>query len=119
VAIDEDLTVALGAEEISYASVTRYLREAKFATSNREITFSEPIRASDDCDQAILLALDEQPFASIRQLARLTHLPRITVHRRLTHSLGFRVGHLRRVAHRLSDAQKSNQVELSRALLSV
>jgi hypothetical protein len=66
VAIYENLVATLGAKATSYPSVTRYFREAKFVTSNPEVTFSEPIREDDDCDQAILLALDEQPFASIR-----------------------------------------------------
>jgi hypothetical protein len=75
-----DLGATLGAEVISYPSITPYLREAKFATSNPAVTFSEPIPEHADCDQAILLALDEQPFASIRQLVRPTDLSRTTVH---------------------------------------
>jgi hypothetical protein len=39
VAIHEDLVATLGAEAISYAWVTCYLREAKFATSKQEVTF--------------------------------------------------------------------------------
>jgi hypothetical protein len=39
VAIEDDLVATLGAQAISYPSVTRYLRETKFATSNPEITF--------------------------------------------------------------------------------
>jgi hypothetical protein len=81
VAIDEDIIATLGAEAISCPSVTRSLREMKFAASNPEVVFSELIREHDDCDQVILLALDEQPFASIRQLARLTYLLRTTIHR--------------------------------------
>jgi hypothetical protein len=88
VAIYEDLVAALEAETINYPSVTRYLREAKFATSNPEVTLFEPIREHDDCNQAILLALDEQPFASISSLERLTHPARTTVHQCVTQSLG-------------------------------
>jgi hypothetical protein len=64
VATDEDLVATLGTEAIGFPSVTRYFREAKFAISNPEVTFSEPIREHNDCDQIILLALDAQPFAS-------------------------------------------------------
>jgi hypothetical protein len=81
--------------------------------------FSEPMREHENCDQVIVLAFAEQPFALIGQLVRLTHLPRTTVHRRLTQPLGFEVRHLQWVPHRLSDTQKSNRVELSLALLSV
>jgi hypothetical protein len=42
-----------------------------------------------------LSALDENPFASVRQLSRLTHIPATTVYRRLTESLGFTARHLR------------------------
>jgi hypothetical protein len=119
VAIYEAFVVTIVAEVISYPSVTRYLREAKLATSNPEVSFSESISGHDDCDQAILLALDEQLFAPMRQLARLTYPPRTSVHRRRTQFLGFQVRRLRWVPHRLSKAQKSNQVEHSRALLSV
>jgi hypothetical protein len=56
VPISEDLVATLGAEEIGYPSVTHYLREVKFATSNPKITFSEPIREHDNCDQDVLLA---------------------------------------------------------------
>jgi hypothetical protein len=96
-AIYEDLGATLGVEEIRYPSVGRYLREAKFAVSNPEVTYSELIHQPDDCNQAILLALDEQPFMSRRQLMRLTHPPRTTVHRRSTRLLGLQVRHRRRV----------------------
>jgi hypothetical protein len=43
----------------------------------------------DDSDQNILAALENSPFASVRQLSRLTYLPSTTVYRRLIHSLGF------------------------------
>jgi hypothetical protein len=92
-AVYEDLGVTLGAGAISYPSVTRYFREAKFATSNPEVTFSESIREHGDCDQAILLALDEHSFMLIRQLARLAYPPRTTAHQCLMQSLRFQVRH--------------------------
>jgi hypothetical protein len=82
-AISEDLVATLGAEAISYPWVTRDFREAKFATSSPEVIFSELTHEHDDCNEAILLAFDDQPFASMRQLVRLTHLPKATVHQRL------------------------------------
>jgi hypothetical protein len=70
-----------------------------------------------DSNQAIVTALDESPFVSVRQLSRLTHLHSTTVYRRLTQSLGFVARHLRWVPHVLSDAQKGERVNLSRRLL--
>jgi hypothetical protein len=69
VAIHDDLVATLGAEAISYPSVTCHLREAILATSNPGTTFFELIIEADDSDEAILPALNEQPFASLRQLA--------------------------------------------------
>jgi hypothetical protein len=98
-AIHDDLVTSFGpdanANAVSYSSVTRNLRDAIFASSNLPTPLPEPEAQFDDCDHAILLALAEQPFSPVRELSRLTHLPRTTVHRRLTKSLGFRVRHLR------------------------
>jgi hypothetical protein len=95
VAIHDDLVTTLGTEAVSYPSVTCCLHEAIFASSNPPDPLPPPERQLDNSDQAILLALADQPFASIRELSGLTHLPRTTVHRRFTQSLRFRVRHLR------------------------
>jgi hypothetical protein len=102
-ATHDDLVTTLGADAdaVSYSSMTHYLRDAVFTSSNPPTALPEPEAQFDDCDYAILLALAEQPFVSVRELSRLTHRPRITVHRRSTKSLGFRVRHLRWVPHLL------------------
>jgi hypothetical protein len=121
--IHDNLVTTLGADAhanadaVSYSSLTRYLRDAVFASSNPPTPLPEPEAQFDDCDHAILLALAEQPFGSVRELSRLIHLPRTTVHRRLTKSLGFRVRHLRWVPHLLSHSQKLDRVTLSQELL--
>jgi hypothetical protein len=68
-------------------------------------------------DRAILATLEDSPFASVRQLSRLTHLPSTIVYRSLTQSLGFVARHLRWLPHALSDVQKDQRVNLSRRLL--
>jgi hypothetical protein len=83
IAIHNDLVATLAAETMSYPSVTRYLRQTIFASSNQPGPLSPPEHQLDDSDQAILLALADQPFASIGELSGLVHLPRMTVHRRL------------------------------------
>jgi hypothetical protein len=98
IAIHHPLVATLGTEAASYSSVTRYLREVVFVSSNYHANIPEAESQFDDCDQVILLALAGQPLASIRELARLTHLPHITVQRRLIQSLGFHVHHLRWVS---------------------
>jgi hypothetical protein len=78
---------------------------------------AEVQRDLDDLDQAILAALEDSPFASVRQPSRLTDLPSTTVYRSLTQSPGFVTHHLRWVPHALSNLQKSERVNLSRRLL--
>jgi hypothetical protein len=75
VVIHDDLVATLGAEAVSHPSLTHYLHEAIFASSNPPDPLPPPEHQLDDSDQAILLALANQPFALIRKLSRLTHLP--------------------------------------------
>jgi hypothetical protein len=104
---------------VSYSSVTRYLREARFPPSKTEPHPADVQRDLDDSHQAILAALADSPSASVRPLSRLTHLPSTIVYRCLTQSLGFVARHLRQVPHALSDAQKGERVNLSRRLLGM
>jgi hypothetical protein len=94
IAIHDDLVATLGAEAVSYPSVTRYLHEAIFVSSNQPDPLPPPEHQLDDSDQVILLALADQPFTTIHELSRLTHLPRMTVHRQLTQTLVFHVRYL-------------------------
>jgi hypothetical protein len=73
--IDNSLAVTLGNDTKNYRSVTHFLREAKFPSPNPPTTFSEENPALDDSNEAIFLVLTAQPFASVRQLLRLTRLP--------------------------------------------
>jgi hypothetical protein len=116
-AIHDDLVTTLGADAVNYSWVTRYLHAAVSTSSNPPTPLPYPEAQFDDCDQAILLALAEWPFASVRELSRLTHLPRTTIHRRLTKSLEFRVRHLGWVSHVLSHSQKLDRMILSLELL--
>jgi GMP synthase-like glutamine amidotransferase len=79
--IHDDIVATLGADAVSYSLVTRYLREAQFPPSKPERHSADVQRDLDDSDQAILAALEESPFASVRQLSRLTHLPSTTLYR--------------------------------------
>jgi hypothetical protein len=118
-AIHDDLVTTLGADAdaVSYSSVTHYLRDTVLASSNPPTPLPEPEDQFDDCDHVIILALAEQPFASVRELSQLADLPRTTVHRKLTKSREFRVHHLRWVPHLLSHSQKLDRVTLSQELL--
>jgi hypothetical protein len=115
--IHEDIVATLGPDAVSYSSMTRYLREARFPPSKPEPHPADVQRDLDGSDQVILAALEDGAFAQVRQLCRLTHLLSTTVYRHLTQSLGFVVRHLRWVPHALSDAQKGERVNLSRPRL--
>jgi hypothetical protein len=93
IAIHHDLVATLGPEAVRYSSVTRCLREVRFVSSDSPANIPEAETQFDDCDHAILFAFAQQPSASIRELARLTQLPRTAVHIRLTQSLGFHMRH--------------------------
>jgi hypothetical protein len=63
-------------------------------------------------ESAILDALAQSPFSSIRKLAGLTLIPTTTVYRRLTQLLGFVVKHLRWVPHTLTPTHKTKRSTL-------
>jgi hypothetical protein len=73
--IYNDRVAKLSSGAMGDTSVARFLREAKFLSPNPPTTFSEANPSLDDSNKAILLVLIEQPFASVRQLSRLTPLP--------------------------------------------
>jgi hypothetical protein len=113
----DDIVATLAPDAVSYSSVAGSVCEAQFPPSKPDPDTAEVQRDLDDSDHVILTALEDNPFASVRQLSRLIHLPSTTVCRRVTQSLGFVAGHLRWVPHALSDAQKGETVNLSRRLL--
>jgi hypothetical protein len=115
--VHDDIAATLGPDVVSYSSVTRHLREARFPPSRLKPHPADVQRYLDDSDQDILAAFEDSPFASVRQLSRLIHLPSTTVYRPLTQSLGFVARHLRWVPRALSDAPKGERVNLSRLLL--
>jgi hypothetical protein len=72
--IHDDIVASLGPDAVPYSSVTPYLREARFPPSKPESHPADVQRDLDDSGQAILAALEESPFVSVRQLSRLTYL---------------------------------------------
>jgi hypothetical protein len=67
--IHDNIVATFGPDAVSYNSVTRYLREARFHPSKPEFDPAEVQRDLDDSDQTILAALEGSPFASVRQLS--------------------------------------------------
>jgi hypothetical protein len=95
---DELVTVLRPAASAS-STVTKYLQQRHVP----DIPIEDPEEASPTVvDDAILDALQHQPFSSVGELAKLTCLPRTTVHRRRTGTLRCIVPHLRSVPHSLT-----------------
>jgi hypothetical protein len=118
-AIHEDLVRTLCTDAVTDSMVTKYARSAKFSPKKGRPSSEPPVVESSLVDDAILAALADCPFSSIRELSRWTCLPRSTVHRHVTHSLRFAIRHLRWVPHFLTRKQKRIRVDMSRELLRV
>jgi hypothetical protein len=67
--IHDNIVATLGPDAVSYSLVTCYLREARFPPSKSEPHRADLQRDLDDSDQAILAALEDTPFASVRQFS--------------------------------------------------
>jgi hypothetical protein len=92
-AIHDDLLRTLGKDVVTYSTVTKYVRSAQFS-GRQEATHSEPPDVERSLvDEAILTALAELPFSSVREPSRRICLPSPAVHRdrHLTQSLRFTV----------------------------
>jgi hypothetical protein len=100
-AIHDDLVRTLGKDAVAYSTVTRSARSAQFS-GRKETT---PPEAPDKdverspVEEALLTALAEFLFSSLRELSRRICLPRSPAHRHLTQSLRFPVRYLQWVPH--------------------
>jgi hypothetical protein len=89
--IDSNLVATLDTKVPGYSTVTRWLREAQldqFSETAVELTEDAEV---DEIDEAVLSALEVQPFDSVRHIAQLTPLIHSTVNWQFTPSLGFKV----------------------------
>jgi hypothetical protein len=95
-AIHDDLVRTLGKDAVTYSTVTKYACSAQFSSRKEAVPPEAPDVELSLADEAILTALGESPFSSVRELLRRICLPRSTVHphRHLTQSLRFTMRHL-------------------------
>jgi hypothetical protein len=75
-AIHSKLVAVLGPDAIAYSTVIKYLRQRQFPSIPCEAPDEHPATVIDN---AILDALDKQPFSSVQELAQLTCIPRSTL----------------------------------------
>jgi hypothetical protein len=112
-AIHQDLMRGVGKNGVEHSMVTKYVRREKYPPKN-DGPPSQPISVEPGpVDQAILTALADDPFSSVRELSRLTCFPRSTVHRHLTDSLHFTIQHLRWIPRLLNLEQRRIRVNMA------
>jgi hypothetical protein len=111
--IHNELVAVLGFDAVGDSTVTKYLRQSRLPPIILYMLEPPTTTVTDD---AILNALQQQSFSSVRELAKLTCIPRSPVHRRLTRRLGFVVKHIRWTPYSLTAAQKASRVTLANHL---
>jgi hypothetical protein len=121
-----DLNDTLGTDSIGYSTTTKYLKEKSFLKSVLEMDFEPKIKEENFVDEnesfideAILGALEEFHFSSLRQIAKRILIPMSTVRSHLVNSLGYGIRNIRWVPHSLSSSKKQATVEMSQDLLQV
>jgi hypothetical protein len=85
-----------------------FCREAIFGLNSREVSSSPKNDGLDEVNEAILLALSDEPFYSVRHIARKICVPKGSEYHRLVDSLQFTV---RRQTSSLSSSQALRQSE--------
>ena len=115
--IHAEINDVLGQGTVGYSTITRYLRKRSFPQSCESAEEKAEIGSCTSIDHAILQALNEQPFASLRQLAKRILIPTTTIRYHLVNRMGYKIKHCKWVPHRLSVAQKQTRVTISRSLL--
>jgi hypothetical protein len=113
-AIHSELVAMLGSDAIASSTATKYPRQWQFPAIPCQPSEESPTTIIDD---AILDALNKQPFSSIQELAKFICILTTPIHRHLTRSLGFVVKHLHWVPHSLTETQKGQHVTISIELL--
>jgi hypothetical protein len=91
VQIHNDRVSTLKDEAKSSNTFMYYTRKPSFSSPKTPQPSESPAPILNQSDEAILMALSEELFASVQQLARGTQLHHSTVHDHLTHKLGFTV----------------------------
>jgi zona occludens toxin (predicted ATPase) len=73
-AIHEDLVRTLGTDAVTDSTITKYARSAMFSPKKDRPSSEPSVVESSPVADAILAALGDYPFSSIRELSRRTCL---------------------------------------------
>jgi hypothetical protein len=83
-AIHDDLVHTFGKDAMAYSTMTKYVRSTQFSGRKEATSPEAPDVERSLVDEAMLTALAEFPFSSVRELSRRICLPRSTMHPHLT-----------------------------------
>jgi hypothetical protein len=89
VEIHDDLVATLKGEAKSCSIITYYFRKPSFSSLKTPQPSESPVLILNESGEVILMALSEEPFAPVAQLARRTHLHPSTVCNHLAQKFGF------------------------------
>jgi hypothetical protein len=77
--IHAEINNVLGQSTVGYSTITGYLEKQSFPHSSESAEEEAEVGSSDPRNLALAQALNEQPFASLRQLAKRTLIPATTI----------------------------------------
>jgi hypothetical protein len=84
-----ELVEVFGSDSIAYSTVTKDIWNDVLSQDEPEAEDRAEDQGFSITDNAILEAFEMMPFASIRQIAKMTFIPPTTIFRRLTKSFHF------------------------------
>jgi hypothetical protein len=114
-AIHHELVTVLQENAVSYSSVTRFCKKAILSLNSEEASSLPKDDGLDEVNEAILLALSDEPCSCVRRMAGGICVPKALYIVGLSILCISRsdIRSLHRVPHKLSDNEKTRQVELS------
>ena len=117
--IHENINMTLGSGAIGYSTINKYIRSQSFSQQNKSIKNSENLMLDEENKILIVNALKNFPFSSVREIAKMTYIPKSTVYRILTQQLNYVNKHLKWVPHSLKPSQLIQRVDASKELLKI
>ena len=99
----------------SYPTITRILWIQKILPKSNPSTFLPKNQYQEENCDIILQTLKNFPYASVRQIEKVTGIPKSTIYDVLTKSLGYVARHLKWVPHFLNNEQKKKELNFQNA----
>ena len=116
--IHNDIIGTLGPDIMGYSTITYYLRTRDYYQNSTPTKKEEKIKEEEKNQILVENALMNFPFSSIRDIAKITHIPKSTVHLILTKKLHYVLKHLRWIPHSLNSTQLFQRASQSSELLA-